>query len=1223
MWTEKQKEAIDKRDSNILVAASAGSGKTAVLVERVITRVLNDNIDINKLLIVTFTNASASELKERLLKRIYEALDKDKSNAFLKKQIKNINIANIDTIHSFCLKLIRSNFNVLGLDPNIKICDESYSKVLKLKSVNKVLEKLYIDANKDDEKKDNLYKVLELFSSKDDNLVEYILKIYTYINSFSYPLETLKENIQKYNIENIDLDLTSTDFGKVIFDDCISSLRLLLEKGYKTLDKARGYDEFQKIIDVFETDFTYIKSILNECDTWDKLYHMLNNFIFLRMPAYKGENIELKDELVNFRNKILKKDIEELKKQVYENSTNILMDNKIAYQYISYIYDIIYEFDRVYTKLKMDASVIDFSDIEHLTLKLLVKRNEDGSLQLTDIAKEKKIEFEEIYTDEYQDTSLVQEAILSAVSRDNNRFMVGDVKQSIYKFRQAMPEIFNEKYAKYPLNDMNSSEYKEVKILLNKNFRSRIGVVESINEIYEKIMSSEVGNCNYSDIEKLEFGATLYKEESSNNYKTEINIINLKEDEKEEKESDELDEYLAELKKFEIEATMVAEKIKEVCSSFKVYDIKKQEFNKAKYKDIVILLRSIKDKGNILEEILKDKGIPAFCDTSTSLFESDEIKLVLSLLRIIDNPLQDIYMVSVMYSIIGRFTLDELIKIKSTSNNERIYNSLYIYKNVVEETSKNNILKEEEKILLEKVTKFISFLENYIEISKIYSVSQILQKLYKETNLYNQYLLEKDTSKIKRANLDYLVDVAINYENSFDDSNISSYIKYVDNLKDKSDSSSSSAKILGENEDVVRIMTIHKSKGLEFPVVILCDTSRKYNIRDVSNTIVMDNSLGIGINVVRDDLNITYPSVIKQAIKQKITKDTKSEELRMLYVALTRAKEKLIIFSTLNDYEKFLNKQNVVIVNNKIDHKIVEKNSDYFSNIFLALSATDEDRKDKLFDIHVITKEDIKLRLRENNVDNIENISINDEIKKIKENKKIETEKIYSDNILNILKNNLDFKYEYIEDTKTESRVSVSKLNQEKNNKNNISQKLDNAKEVNLLKMPECLEENIKKTGASYGTLMHNILMCIDYSKIKSYNDLKEFIKSLIDNKVILSKDINSNMINNINTFLNSKIGCELKEANEIYKEKEFILRDLNISNSDIQGIIDLYYINNKGNITLVDFKTDNLTNEKEFVERYKTQLDIYRIALEKLTGRVVKKAYIYSFKLGKEIEVK
>lgn len=1205
MWTEKQKEAIDKRNSNILVSASAGSGKTAVLVERVINRVIDENVDISKLLIVTFTNASASELKERLLKRIYEALDKDKSNAFLKRQVQNINIANIETIHSFCLKLIRSNFNVLGIDPNVKIADESYSNILKIKAINSVLEKIYIGANEDNLKKEKLYRFLELFSSKDDKLVEYVFKIYSYINSFAYPFDTLKNDIEKYNLDLKNDDLINTDFGKEIFDDVISSLKLLLEEGENKLKLIQSRDDFIKIYETLDQEIHYIKSIINEANSWDKLYVMLQNFSFGRMSAYKGENIDLKEEIVYFRNKILKKEIDELKKQVYEKSINIIEDNKIAYEYINYLYEIIYKFHKKYIKLKQEACTIDFNDIEHLALNLLVKKDKNGKYMITDIAKEKRKEFLEIYTDEYQDTSMVQETILEAISNSNNRFMVGDVKQSIYKFRQAMPEIFNEKYKKYKSNSIDN--FGSVKILLNKNFRSRKQVIDSINKIFEKIMSDKVGNCEYIDSEKLDFGATLYEDEKSIDYRTKINVIDLKENNTDNKDSD--DEYLAELKSFEIEARMVSEEIKNVVGKFSVFDVKEKKFNKARYKDIVILLRGIKDKGIILENVLKENGIPAFCDVSTSIFESDEVKLVLSLLRVIDNPLQDVYMVSVMYSIIGRFTLDEMLKIKELSNNSCMYNSLYISKDILDNELNDEKISDNDKELLFKIDNFIIFLEEYINIKKIYSVSKIILKLYNQTNIYNQYLLEKDTAKMKKANLDYLIDIAINYENSFD-SNLSSYIKYVDNIKEKVDSQSATAKIIGENEDVVRIMTIHKSKGLEFPVVMLCDTTRKYNIRDTSDTIIMENSLGIGVNVVKENLNVTYPSVIKQAIKNKIIKDSKSEELRMLYVALTRAKEKLIIFGTLKDYSKFKQNMSVNEIDGKVNYKIVLKNSDYFSNIFLALLTLGEKNLKEYFDINILDIDKIKesIKFKANNKVNSQELSLRYQIEDFLKEKN--THPLEIEKNLCILKNNLDFKYKYIEDVNSEMRVSVSKLKLK-----------DKDKEI-LFEMPECINKGNIKTGTKYGTTMHTILMYIDYKRIDTMEKLKEYVEDLVKNKIVKKEDIKFDMIKKIYKFINSKIGNDLKKSNNINKEKEFILIDKEISNSQIQGIIDLYYINQNENIVLVDFKTDNLEEEGMFIQKYKLQLDVYRRALEKLTGKEVEKTYIYSFKLGKEIEI-
>ncbi|MEG0873422.1 MAG: helicase-exonuclease AddAB subunit AddA [Clostridia bacterium] len=1258
-WTKEQRSAIDTRNCNLLVSASAGSGKTAVLVERVVKKVVKDNIDIDKLLVVTFTNASAIELKERLLSAIYKELDKDPDNTFLKRQIGLLNRSYITTIHAFCLDLIRSNFHILDIDPNFKICDDTQSQILKAKAMEKILESKYMQSDKEiktdsEQVYIGLYKILELFSGKDERLVEYLLSIYSYIQSFDYPFLWLKKQILKYNITDFDeKDLVDTEFGAQIFKSALTDIEILVKRTKDLKKELLGKEDFVKYIELLDSEIEMLESIISSKNiSWDRLYEKLQNMKFGTAPRYKGENIELKEKVLLFRKDVLKKQIEVIKKSIYAPSKDILEDNLVAYSYIKYIYDFLILFDKEYIAQKSEINVIDFSDIEHLALELLLNIDKDGKITFSDVAIECQKKFVEVYTDEYQDTSFVQEAILNSLSNGNNRFMVGDIKQSIYKFRQAMPEIFNGKYEDYKKientesteqdcaeaikenKDIKTQEGKirNTKIILAKNFRSRAGVLLSINYIFEQIMSKEIGECNYCKDEVLKFGALYYKEKEGIDYKTDINIVDLK--------SEDLDcsninldefgedakdsaEMLEDLKDFEIESIYIAKKIQNLKEEFSVFDNKKNSFRKVAYSDIVILLRNIKGRGSVLEQTLKKYDIPAFSDAMSSLFEGDEVKLVLSFLRIIDNPLQDIHMVSVMYSIIGGFSLKELVYIRNYDKKSKMF---YTIKKAKEKLEKKSDKSNKEDVILEKINAFLEVLNTFIMYSRKYLVSELLTRMYKETSMYYQYALE-EMSDMKKANLRLLIEIAIKNEKQTNGT-IGQYIAYVDSLKDKVDSSTSAAKILGENEDVVRIMTIHKSKGLEFPIVILCDTAKKYNLRSVSAPLVMHHSLGVGINVVNEEHMVTYPSVIKQAIKQRVIKETKSEELRMLYVALTRAKEKLVIFGTLKDYEKFKEKQFIIEKEGKVDSTSVMQNNSYLENIVMALKKYEDEintnSKEHLdiFNINIIKACDNKSMSvpNEEEIGNDAQINTDIFIKSLIESSKISKDILTKKE--NIYKERLEYEYKYLEDTKISQRISVSKLKDI--DKENISieyfKKPENNSEDILKKypMPQCLQDISQNfSPVRKGTLTHFILEHLDFSKNYTMDSLKEYIATKLG-------DIGKEQVNirSIYQFLNSKIGIQLKQTNKIYREVEFILNNADISSSTIQGVIDMYYINKDGHVILVDFKTDKIKDSQVFKKLYKKQLEIYKKAVETLICKKVEKAYIYSFNLNKEIEI-
>ena len=1215
-WTEDQLKAIEKRDSNILVSASAGSGKTAVLVERIIEKILNDYLDVDKILVVTFTNAAAQELKEKILNAIYKALENEKDPKkinHLKNQLIYINRASITTIDAFCFKLVRENFNILNIDPNIRICEESQSVLIKTRVLEDLLEEEY-ESYVDEKNVFGLYNILELFSGKDEELLDNILRIYNYIQSFPYPFKWLKEQIEKYNIaENI--DLYDTDFGRDIYEDIVSEIELCIEKYDDYLNKISGIEEFNKCYTILDNDIQILKSAIAISNkSWDKLYENISNINFPKFVIGKVSDEELKNEISEFRKKEVKSVIDKIKKKIYAKSNEILEDNKIAYKYIKYLYEFLVRYDNNYREEKKNLGVAEFNDIMHYALELLVDEEDN----ITDIALSLKDRYKEIYTDEYQDTSYVQERILDAISKDNNRFMVGDIKQSIYGFRQARPDIFNDKYISY--SSKADEESSNCKIILSKNFRSREEVIDSINYIFEKIMSMKNGQCDYTQNERLICGNTGYISSDDTSYKTQINIINLKDKEVspfEENDDDEvqIDEDLSNI---QIEAKCIAYKIKEIIRKDKVMD-KDGMLRSVKYKDIVVLLRGIKNKAEIIEEELKRNNIPVFCDTSSSIFEGDEVKLVLSFLKIIDNSYQDIYMISIMFSIIGNFTLDEITMIRLYDSTSYVYDTL------------NSILNDEEYVkqegkIVEKIKRFLSIIKEYTIYSKKYSISELLIRLYKDTNIYYQFALEDDAES-KKANLNYLIELASTFYSNIGNT-LNAYIKYIDNLKDKQDTSTTSAKIIGENEDVVRLMTIHKSKGLEFPIVILADTSKGYNFSDSrKQRVVFHHKYGIGIDVVNQDLGVTYPSLIKQAIRSVIEKETKSEELRLLYVALTRAKEKLYIFATTKDYDKEYSMQTIKLKNGKFNETLVASNTSYYKNLLPVIKYYNEFEADKKeFDIQRI---EIKSNTTDEELRNLFNIkeaeeeskSINDILITAFNKEKVDKE------LLKSIKENLESEYRYYEDAHTPSRVSVSELKQSKIDEEDVhitSLFQDENRDNDEYKIPSCLlEKEEKYTPVRKGLLIHFILQNLEFKSLNTKSDIKNYIDKLKFENVISEQDSKYISITKIYNFLNSKIGKELKDAKKIFREYEFILKNEKISNSLIQGIIDLFYITEDNKAILVDFKTDKLDNEQDFIDRYKIQLKIYKDAINTLTDYNIYKTYIYSFNLNKEIELK
>ena len=1255
-WTQEQQNAIYLKDKNILVAAAAGSGKTAVLVERIINKIVNENVDIDRLLVVTFTNAAASEMRERILKAIYEKQNEACSGEEednLQKQIMLLNKASICTIDSFCLDVIKNNFYELDISPNFRIADTSEMELLKQEVIEELFEEKY------ESQDENFEKLIKTYTSYRDDfpLKELILKIHTYIEASPFPEEWIENQIEKFNIQDVSKDFSETVWGTLLLkemkEELIDDLAALKSEYLKlSVDK-----ELEKFAQILRKDISQLELLYENLDSWDKSYLYARAIEFARWPSNKILS-EAKEKAKEVRDEVKKKVKKKIEKIFTSNSEEANKDILDMYDVLSKLKDVILEFDDKFFKKKKEKNILDFSDIEHLALKILVKY-ENGKIEKTDVAKMYTNKFAEIAIDEYQDSNLVQEYILTAVSNGHNIFMVGDVKQSIYKFRQAMPELFLSKYKGYDLvpkdalsNMKPSEENNGLKIQLFKNFRSRKNVLDFTNIIFENIMSEALGDIDYCEEEYLNLGASY--EESKENLKTEIDIIDVAEVSKEEsyyyKEDDDEDaedeekEEPEKVEDVELEARFVSKKIKELIESkFQIYDNKKQAFRDIKYKDIVILLRSTKLKAPIFEKQLVKDEIPVFSDTSSQYLDSFEIKNIMSLLKIIDNPMQDIPLVMVMRSSIGKFTDNDLLEIRLHGGYEDFYTSMTKAKLSVSNT------------LRQKIEEFLGKIDKWRNEKNYIALDELIWRIYEDTGFLN-YVELLPNGSLRKANLQMLFERAKQYE-AVSFKGLFNFINFIEKISSSS-GDLGAAKLIGENEDVVRIMSIHKSKGLEFPIVFLSGTGTGFNLMDLNNDILLHQDLGIGVKYIDYDMQIKYDTLSKMALRNKLHEETLSEEMRVLYVALTRAKEKIFVTGISKNYGDELEKMKNLIgmykkEGGKINPVLLKKYKRYLDWILLVYLYNENEIKE-FTTLNVIKKEDL--------------LWVKDE----EERKEIDIGALISNCLQTVaeadvekIRRILSYKYPYLESVEMPTKTSVTAivhkdvLNKDRvliekeddeysKYEQNFSDDIEDGslKDLNYNKMEELNEEfefplpkfltgteEEKISPARKGTLVHLCMKNLDFSIDYSLDDVKELINGLCAKKIITEKERECVNPWDIFKFTKSEIFKNLKFAKEVHKEEAFYInveasKVTDVEADDVilaQGIIDLYYIDKDDNLVLMDYKTDFVREGEEQIlaDRHKEQLYLYRDALESALGRRVDEIFVYSVVLGKAIKIK
>ncbi len=1197
-WTVEQREAIEKSGGNVLLAAAAGSGKTAVLVQRIIEliskpKLNNTPIDVNRLLVLTFTEAAASEMRDKISAAVNRELSENPENRHLQKQSLLIHSASISTIHSFCLNTLKSNIHLTELPVDFTIVSEIENNIILKEALDAVLEKYYENIEKD-----TAFKKLVVGYGgikNDMGLRDVVLSLLKFSKSMPYPSKWLNGSVREYKY---------TYETGALSETYLSCIR-------KTADEAREdllgiYKAILNIIDtrLFE-DHPYAEFFREEQKNVKRLFDGLKNESYAEMQKgicsfdlltlrsgirkAEGDIAAAQDAVKAYRN-AAKKCITNLKKVFSIKEEDLVERISLTYPIIRTLKNIVLTVDRRYTREKRRKSYLDFNDLEHEMLKLLADK--DGNP--TETARILREKYEEILIDEYQDTNNIQDTIFRVLSRDNtNIFMVGDLKQSIYKFRNAVPALFSEKYESYAKSDNSGNLIK-----LFKNFRSREGVVNAVNFIFRRIMSSTAGDLEYNEAEYLVRGADYPEAIDAKSLESELHMIcrdgELPED----------FEGCVEENKTVLEARVAASRIRELTESgMQVFDKKKEVMRSIEYRDIVILMRNTGSTAPVFEKVLSEWGIPVYTDVGRSYLGSIEVQTTLAYLQIIDNPRQDIPLIAVMRSPMWGFTADELAKVRTTKRDGCFYDAL----------------REFASGGSEKAMRFLKELEQLRKEAEYVGVDRLIWKIYYEFG-YFAYSGSQSRGNERQANLRLLFERAAEFEHT-KMSGLFSFMNYIETIRSEG-ADLTPASVFGEGENVVRIMSIHKSKGLEFPVVILADVSHKFNMSDSSQNIIWHEKLGIGADFVDADLRVRYPSLTRVIIADTAKKEAMSEEMRLLYVALTRAREKLIMISTFKQSEKnwrepMLDEEGRVLAS-------YVKGSLCFRDWITSALMQHPDAKP----LREWCGKDEKQLARDADFDLFARVYENalevpdlDSIKSLKADERKAVLELEKEELVE----RLSYEYPHKALGDIPIKLSVSEVKK-------IQTDEEYVPVIEKLKSKE-IAELMPIRGAERGTVVHFIMQMANAIEINGADDVSMLVEKLVSEKTISKEMAAAVDCERIAEFFTGEIGARLKNAVRVEKEFSFYTEEAadeiyhNGEKSKIllQGTIDCFFVEADGRVVLLDFKTDNVRNlgeAKACAEKYKIQMRYYIKGLREILEKEVDECYLYFLNCGQTIKI-
>lgn len=1234
-WTPAQKSAIDTRDCNVLVSAAAGSGKTAVLVERIISMITDPdkNIDIDRLVVVTFTKAAAAQMKDKIRKALDSMLDENPGDMNLLRQITLLNNAQITTIDSFCLWIIRNHFPEVNLDPGFRIMDEGEKKLIENDVLEDVLEEFYAEADEE------FFNLVDAFGmGRDDSgLVSIIDKIYRFSRSNPWIDEWFDECMLVYDDETYDNPAI-----KELHDSIKNALLDYRDKYNRLVDICSEPAGPAAYTGALQSDLLGINEMINSQD-FGELGRKVRTFSFEALSRKKdaGADPDIK-EYIKGQRKLFKDYIGRLNDKIFlKDDEGIFADMQGAGIQIRTLLKVAKVYAKRVSEVKREKGIIDFNDMEHLALSILVKK-EAGKLVYTETADKLANRFEEILIDEYQDSNQLQEVILNAVSKtrlsgeNNNIYMVGDVKQSIYKFRLACPELFIEKYDTYGETGDN------VRIELQKNFRSRENVLECANDVFSHIMNKNFSGIGYDESVRLNAGFP-YPEYSDSNYGDDANkstdVILISSENEEEATTREL------------EADRLAKLIEGiVASGVNVYDADENIYRPAEYRDIVILTRSVTGWADTFADALMDRGIPAYTDSSTGYFSVREIQVILSMLTIVDNPVQEISLAAAMMSYFGGFTAAELGMVRKLGRehaDKNVHNNLYEHLKAVaalggaDKTQETNV-----KQLSGKCALFLAKLTEYRDKSSVEPLYDLCWEMIYDSGYYD-YVGTMPAGAQRQANLNVLLERAAGYGKS-SYSGLFNFLRYIERLKKFDEDFAEGAASL-DNENLVKIMSIHKSKGLEFPIVILAGAHKSINFMDATAPVLVDQNLGIAVDYVDLERRTKTPTIIKGAMARRIVRESIAEEERLLYVAMTRAREKLIITGVVKDADKTLDKYRGSAKQLAADGMLSFADSENIKNyldMIMPVCLMDSNKLKGNFKVIVDDGEDSW-------ADAFESGEMAGEIKEAVSDKnltvKTETSVSYpildelpeyvpADNATGRMKLTVSqLKAMQAEDDSEENAYMDDSVKEAFEKEAYDEQAADNgnrdgqtdsetiAEPSNSI-IPKFISgEEVKLAANERGSAYHRVMECLDYSVSVNLDGVKADINRMLETGKMNELQVKSVNPWGINTFVQSDIGRRVANAmnnGSVRREQPFVFE---YEGQLIQGIIDLYF-EEGGELVLVDYKTDrvmkNEAGEKELVRRYAIQLDYYAKALTQLTGKKVKEKIIYSFALGKGLSV-